>query len=72
MQAHARAETDAIKVIESNTRAIAPELQNRAFIRSSESNRVCLSHAHTCIGFSDSNIFFTFLAGLAQCIVGVF
>ena len=45
MQAHGHAETDAIKVTESNTSAMAPQLQNRAVIGFSESNRIYLCTA---------------------------
>ena len=65
MQAHGRAEKDAIKVTESNTRAIAPQLQNRAVIGFSESNRVCLCTAMR-IPVLDSMILIIFFAFLAM------
>ena len=68
MQAHGSAETVAIKVIESNTSAIAPQLKKRVVIGFSESNQVCLC---TVLDSVISIIFSAFLNGLAQCIVGV-
>ena len=66
MQVHGRAETDAIEVTEFNTSAIAPQLQNRAVIGFSETNRVRLCTAMR-IPVLDSMIliiFFTFHAML--------